>query len=189
MQHAASYLCSPCWVSVANRWNLLASGVQNYQCCPIYVGTCVNIMFRVHRLGQVSCGVLSTSSPHDRENNGWNNRIYLDLSMLLLLSVISLRRACKHKWKNILRECHYKRSLENQRNYHRYLICDLVVTTGIPVTIAIALYTAIALKMCTRKTPGNQTASRTTRNRTINRKVISMLTTVVLCFCVCLMPA
>jgi len=49
-----------------------------------------------------------------------------------------------------------------------YLICDLVTSTGIPVAIAIVLYTTIAVKMCTRRTPGNQTELRTTRRRTVN---------------------
>ena len=62
-----------------------------------------------------------------------------------------------------------------------YLICDLVISTGIPVAIAIVLYTTIAVKMCTRRTPGNHKAPRTIRRRSVNRKVISMLTTVVSC--------
>ena len=73
-------------------------------------------------------------------------------------------------------------------NYHTYLICDFVFTVGIPLTTTIALYIALGVKMCTRKTPGNQTAAGTAHNRAVNRKVISMLTTVVIVFCICWMP-
>ncbi len=79
--------------------------------------------------------------------------------------------------------------LKTSENYRTYLICDFVFTQGFPLTTTIALYTAIGVKMCTRRTPGNQTASGTARNRTVNRKVISMLTTVVIVFCICWMPS
>ena len=79
--------------------------------------------------------------------------------------------------------------LKTNENYRTYLICDFVITTGIPLFTTLALYTAVGVKMCTRKTPGNQTAAGTARNRTVNRKVISMLTTVVIVFCICWMPS
>ena len=74
-------------------------------------------------------------------------------------------------------------------NYHTYLILDFIITSGIPIATVIALYTAISMKMCTRKTIGNPTPSGMARNRAINRKVISMLATVVFIFCICWMPA
>lgn len=79
--------------------------------------------------------------------------------------------------------------LETMENYRTYLICDYVFTTGVPIATTMALYTAIGVKMCTRKTPGNKTASNTARNRTVNRKVITMLITVVVVFCICWMPS
>ena len=78
--------------------------------------------------------------------------------------------------------------LKSLESYRTYIICDFIITTGIPIAITIVFYTAIGVKMCTRVTPGNQTASSAARNRTINRKVISMLVTVVIAFCICWMP-
>lgn len=74
-------------------------------------------------------------------------------------------------------------------NYQTYLICDLVITSGIPIGIVIALYTSISVKLYARKIPGNRTPSGTAQKRAVNRKVISMLMTVVIVFCICWMPA
>ena len=79
--------------------------------------------------------------------------------------------------------------LKTTENYRTYLICDYVFTTGIPIATTVALHTAVGVKMYTRKTPGNQTTVNTARNRTVNRKVITMLVTVVIVFCVCWMPS
>lgn len=78
--------------------------------------------------------------------------------------------------------------LKTTENYQTYLICDYVFTTGIPITVTISLYTALGVKIYTRKTAGNQTASNTVQNRMVNRKVITMLVTVVIVFCVSWMP-
>ncbi|KAJ7321721.1 hypothetical protein OS493_034340 [Desmophyllum pertusum] len=44
--------------------------------------------------------------------------------------------------------------LETMENYRTYLICDYVFTTGVPIATTMALYTAIGVKMCTRKPLG-----------------------------------
>ena len=79
--------------------------------------------------------------------------------------------------------------LKTMDNYRTYLICDFIFVTGIPITTTTALYTAIGVKMYTRENPGIQTASSTARNRTVNRKVIAMLVTVEIVFCICWFPS
>ena len=66
---------------------------------------------------------------------------------------------------------------------------DFIFVTGIPITTTTALYTAIGVKMYTRENPGIQTVSSTARNRTVNRKVIAMLVTVEIVFCICWFPS
>ncbi|XP_022808959.1 RYamide receptor-like [Stylophora pistillata] len=78
--------------------------------------------------------------------------------------------------------------LKSQENYRTYLICDLILMTGIPIATTTVLYTAIGVKMCNRAAPGNQTADSVARNRRVNYKVISMLVAVLIAFCICWMP-
>ena len=78
--------------------------------------------------------------------------------------------------------------LKSQENFRTYLICDFILVTGIPIATTTILYIVIGVKMCTRVTPGNQTAANAARNRTVNRKVISMLVAVLIAFCICWMP-
>ena len=78
--------------------------------------------------------------------------------------------------------------LKSQENFRTYLICDFILVTAIPIAKTTILYIVIGVKMCTRVTPGNQTAANAARNRTVNRKVISMLVAVLIAFCICWMP-
>ena len=78
--------------------------------------------------------------------------------------------------------------LKTPELFRTFFILDFIIMSGIPIAAATTFYTAIGLKMCTRVTPGIQTASNAARNRMVSRKVISMLVAVLIAFCICWIP-
>ena len=63
-----------------------------------------------------------------------------------------------------------------------------IILTGFTLAVTVALYVAIGVKLFRRRLPGNQEENNVTQSEVVARRVVRMMASVVLVFCVCWSP-
>lgn len=72
--------------------------------------------------------------------------------------------------------------------FFNFLFAQHIIVIGIPIATTVALYAAIGVKLRQRRPPGNQQEVSVVQSELIARRVVRMMVTVILVFCLCWSP-
>lgn len=73
-------------------------------------------------------------------------------------------------------------------DFYAFKIAEYVIVTGVTLAIAVGLYVAIGIKLFLRRLPGNQHETNMRQSEAVARRVVRMMVTVVLVYCLCWSP-
>ena len=73
-------------------------------------------------------------------------------------------------------------------DFYDFQIAQGIILTGFTLAVTVALYVAIGVKLFRRRLPGNQEENNVAQSEVVARRVVRMMASVVLVFCVCWCP-